>query len=59
MVMITRRIVEAVGKPVTVKTRLGWDEGSKIIVELAERLQDTGINIQMGMEGEGHDGRGI
>ena len=43
MVMITRRIVEAVGKPVTVKTRLGWDEGSKIIVELAERLQDTGI----------------
>ena len=43
MVMITRRIVEAVGKPVTVKTRLGWDEGSKIIVELAERLQDTGV----------------
>ena len=43
MVMITKRIVEAVGKPVTVKTRLGWDEGSKIIVELAERLQDTGI----------------
>ena len=43
MVAITRAIVEAVGKPVTVKTRLGWDEGSKIIVELAERLQDTGI----------------
>lgn len=43
MVMITRMIVEAVGKPVTVKTRLGWDENSKIIVELAERLQDTGI----------------
>ena len=31
-------------KPVTVKTRLGWDEGSKIIVELAERLQDVGIS---------------
>lgn len=44
MVMITKRIVEAVGKPVTVKTRLGWDENSKIIVELAERLQDTGIS---------------
>ena len=43
MVMITRRIVEAVGKPVTVKTRLGWDDKSKIIVELAERLQDCGI----------------
>ena len=43
MVEITRMVVEAVGKPVTVKTRLGWDEESKIIVELAERLQDTGI----------------
>ena len=43
MVAITRAVVEAVGKPVTVKTRLGWDENSKIIVELAERLQDTGI----------------
>ena len=43
MVDITRRIVEAVGKPVTVKTRLGWDDHSKIIVELAERLQDCGI----------------
>ena len=43
MVEITRMVVEAVGKPVTVKTRLGWDEDSKIIVELAERLQDTGI----------------
>jgi nifR3 family TIM-barrel protein len=32
-----------VRKPVTVKTRLGWDEHSKIIVELAERLQDCGI----------------
>lgn len=43
MVMITKMIVDAVKKPVTVKTRLGWDDNSKIIVELAERLQDTGI----------------
>ena len=44
MVAITRAIVEAVpDKPVTVKTRLGWDDSSKIIVELAERLQDCGI----------------
>lgn len=43
MVEITRRVVEAVDLPVTVKTRLGWDEDSKIIVELAERLQDAGI----------------
>ena len=44
MVEIARRVVEAVKLPVTVKTRLGWDEDSKIIVELAERLQDTGIS---------------
>lgn len=43
MVEITKAIVEAVKIPVTVKTRLGWDQDSKIIVELAERLQDTGI----------------
>ncbi|MBO7509576.1 MAG: tRNA dihydrouridine synthase DusB [Bacteroidales bacterium] len=43
MVAITKAVVEAVHKPVTVKTRLGWDEDSKIIVELAERLQDVGI----------------
>ncbi|MBO4475636.1 MAG: tRNA dihydrouridine synthase DusB [Bacteroidales bacterium] len=43
MVSITRAVVDAVNKPVTVKTRLGWDDGSKIIVELAERLQDAGI----------------
>ena len=43
LVAITKAVVEAVKKPVTVKTRLGWDEGSKIIVELAERLQDVGI----------------
>ncbi len=44
MVEITRRVVDAVKLPVTVKTRLGWDEDSKIIVELAERLQDAGIS---------------
>ena len=44
MVAITQAVVEAVGKPVTVKTRLGWDDNSKIIVELAERLQDAGIS---------------
>ncbi len=45
MVAITKAIVEAVpDKPVTVKTRLGWDDNSKIIVELAERLQDVGIS---------------
>jgi nifR3 family TIM-barrel protein len=44
MVAITKAIVEAVKKPVTVKTRLGWDDSSKIIVDLAERLQDTGIS---------------
>lgn len=43
MVQITKMVVDAVKLPVTVKTRLGWDENSKIIVELAERLQDTGI----------------
>ncbi len=43
MVEITKKVVEAVKLPVTVKTRLGWDEESKIIVELAERLQDVGI----------------
>ena len=43
MVDITRQVVQAVKLPVTVKTRLGWDENSKIIVELAERLQDVGI----------------
>ncbi len=43
MVAITQAVVDAVDKPVTVKTRLGWDDNSKIIVELAERLQDAGI----------------
>jgi nifR3 family TIM-barrel protein len=43
MVDITKAVVDAVKIPVTVKTRLGWDQDSKIIVDLAERLQDTGI----------------
>ena len=43
MVEMTRAIVQAVKLPVTVKTRLGWDEDSKNIVDVAERLQDTGI----------------
>ena len=43
MMEMTRAIVEASPLPVTVKTRLGWDESSKIIVEIAEQLQDLGI----------------
>lgn len=43
MLEITRAVVDAVKLPVTVKTRLGWDHNSKIIVELAEQLQDCGI----------------
>ena len=40
---ITRAVVNAVHTPVTVKTRLGWDEQHLIIVDLAEALQDCGI----------------
>lgn len=43
MLEITRSVVDAVKLPVTVKTRLGWDDNSKIIVDLAEQLQDCGI----------------
>lgn len=43
MLEITREVVKAVNLPVTVKTRLGWDCNNKIIVELAEQLQDCGI----------------
>ena len=43
MLEITREVVKSVNIPVTVKTRLGWDHESKIIVELAEQLQDCGI----------------
>lgn len=43
MLEITERVVKAVKTPVTLKTRLGWDDNSKIIVELAERIQDCGV----------------
>ncbi len=43
MLAITSAVVKEVNIPVTVKTRLGWDHESKIIVELAEQLQDCGI----------------
>lgn len=44
MVAMTAAIVKAVNTPVTVKTRLGWDEESKYVVDTAERLQDVGIS---------------
>ncbi|HAH59983.1 MAG TPA: tRNA dihydrouridine synthase DusB [Bacteroidales bacterium] len=44
MLQLTRAVVQAVECPVTVKTRLGWDEHSRPIVELASRLQETGIS---------------
>lgn len=43
MIRLTEAVVKATSLPVTVKTRLGWDENSKYIVEVAERLQDIGI----------------
>ena len=43
MIKLTKEIVNSTQIPVTVKTRLGWDEDSKYIVEVAERLQDVGI----------------
>ncbi len=43
MVKLTEAVVKATNKPVTVKTRLGWDEDTKYVVEVAERLQDVGI----------------
>lgn len=43
MLAITQEVVNAVRTPVTVKTRLGWNEEQKIIVDLAEALQDCGI----------------
>jgi len=43
MQSMTKEIVDAVNLPVTVKTRLGWDENSIKIVEVAKRLQDVGI----------------
>jgi nifR3 family TIM-barrel protein len=44
LIKMTAAVVQATRLPVTVKTRLGWDENSKIIVELAEQLQDVGIS---------------
>ena len=43
MVEMTKAVVDSTHLPVTVKTRLGWDEQTKNIVEVAERLQDIGI----------------
>ena len=40
---ITEQVVKAVKTPVTLKTRLGWDDSSKIIVDLAEQIQDCGV----------------
>ena len=44
LLKITEAVIKSVQKPVTVKTRLGWDESSKIIVQLALQLQDVGIS---------------
>jgi len=43
MVAMTKAVVEATDLPVTVKTRLGWDDNTKNVYEVAERLQDVGI----------------
>lgn len=43
MVKLTEAVVKSTSKPVTVKTRLGWDQSTINIVEVAERLQDVGI----------------
>lgn len=43
MVEMTKEIVNSTNLPVTVKTRLGWDDNTKYIIEVAERLQDVGI----------------
>ncbi len=43
MVRLTEKVVKAVKLPVTVKTRLGWSDATKNIMEVAERLQDVGI----------------
>ena len=43
MIEMTKVVVNSTSLPVTLKTRLGWDDKSKIIADIAERLQDTGI----------------
>ena len=57
MVSMTKEIVGAVDLPVTVKTRLGWDDNTKYIVEVAERLQDVGIQA-ISIHVSGADGMG-
>jgi len=44
MIRMTEAVVKSTSLPVTVKTRLGWDDAHKEIVEIAERLQDVGIS---------------
>jgi tRNA-dihydrouridine synthase B len=43
MVALTKAVVDATNKPVTVKTRLGWDDDTQFVVDVAEKLQDVGI----------------
>ena len=43
MIRLTKAVIQSTSKPVTVKTRLGWDEKSINIMEVAERLQDAGV----------------
>ena len=43
MIKMTEAIVKATNLPVTVKTRLGWDDNSKFVVSTAEKLQDVGV----------------
>ena len=43
MVAMTTAVIKAANRPVTVKTRLGWDDNTKNVVDVAERLQDIGI----------------
>ena len=43
MIKLTEGVIKSTNRPVTVKTRLGWDENTKNIVEVAERLQDIGV----------------
>ena len=45
MIRLTEAVVKAVNVPVTVKTRLGWDDSSKPIVDVAEQLQDVGVQM--------------
>jgi tRNA-dihydrouridine synthase B len=59
MERMVRAVVEAVKLPVTVKTRLGWDKESIKIVEVAQRLEQTGIHalaIHCRVRSQGHDG---